>query len=296
MKNFALLLSISLFIIGYASQIRKPDDKFESLQASNSKIDLKLKKTDDLLLGKKSSESPAENEITTFTIMGPQGGEASLLFTANNIKSLEMKLDSNGDFTIKNSQSKVMAFNEAQNQIDIMTDILKTKNIQFDGELLYTNVPQWRLVINENFWSPPTGWSLNEISTCGGVYLLGGYAILSRGKLQKELTNLPAHTILRMTADFHYIDSWTGETAYAQLNIGPNKQNEYVWTDRYDSAMAINSINVCGARCGEGKFTTKIDITVPHTDESIIVTFGSTVDQDPADQSWGISNLSIYVM
>ena len=296
MKIFVLLVSISLIFSGYSSNIKKPDVGVHSLQPFIDKIDPNIKKTEDLLLGHKPSELPAEKDITTFTIMGPPAGEASLLFTANTVKSLEMKLDSNGDFTIKNSQSKVMAFNEAQSQIDIMTDIIKTKNIQFDGELLYTNVPQWRLIINENFWSPPTGWNLNEISTCGGAYLLGGFAILSRGKLQKELKNLPAHTILRMTADFHYIDSWTGETAYAQLNIGPNKQNEYVWIDRYDSAMAVNSINVCGARCGEGKFTTKIDITVPHTDESVLVTFGSTVDQDPADQSWGISNLSIYVM
>ena len=279
-----------LIIVGYSSQIKKFDDKFHSLQTSSNNH-----KTEDILLGNKSLESSPAGDIAAFTITGPPGGEASLLFTADT-KSLELKLDSNGDFTIQNAQSEVLAFNQSHNQIDIMADVLKTKNIQFDGELLYNNIPQWRLVINENFWSPPTGWSLNEISTCGGVYLLGGYAILSRGSLQKEFKNLPSHTILRMTADFHYIDSWTGETAYAQLNIGPNKQNEYVWTDRYDSTMAVNSINVCGARCGEGKFTTPIDITTLHTDDSILVTFGSSADQDPADQSWGISNLSIYVL
>ena len=296
MKNFALFVCLSLIIVGYSSQLQKFDDIYHSLQTSNDRKGLKSQQTEDILLGIKSSEPLPTTDITAFTITGPPGGEASLLFTANDTKSLEFKLDSNGDFTIRNSQSKVLTFNQANNQIDIMTDILKTKNIQFDGELLYNNIPQWRLVINENFWSPPTGWSLNEISTCGGVYLLGGYAILSRGSLQKEFKNLPTHTILRMTADFHYIDSWTGETAYAQLNIGPNKQNQYVWTDRYDSTMAVNSINVCGARCGEGKFTTAIDITTLHTDDSILVTFGTSADQDPADQSWGISNLSIYVL
>jgi len=81
-----------------------------------------------------------------------------------------------------------------------------------------------------------------------------------------------------------------------QINTGPNGAAEYIWTDRYDSTMAVNSINICGATYGEGKFSVPIDVYQPHTANSVTVTFGSTADQDPCDQSWGISNIGIYVM
>jgi len=79
------------------------------------------------------------------------------------------------------------------------------------------------------------------------------------------------------------------------LNNGPKGANAYVWTDRYDSTMAVNPINICGSPVGEGRVGVPISITVPHTANSIIVTFGTTADQDPCEQSWGISNLSISI-
>ncbi|CDJ58466.1 hypothetical protein, conserved [Eimeria maxima] len=47
---------------------------------------------------------------------------------------------------------------------------------------------------------------------------------------------------------------------------------------------------------GEGKFSTPIEVIVPHEDQSVTVAFGSTIEtDDPYDQSWGVSAVEIAV-
>ena len=75
---------------------------------------------------------------------------------------------------------------------------------------------------------------------------------------------LPKHTKLRVTATFHFIDAWNGETAFMKLNQGaPGKENlEYVWTERYDVSDYRGMIDVCGSALGEGRFASPIDVSM----------------------------------
>jgi hypothetical protein len=246
------------------------------------------------ILAQTSSNDVGSLSSTTIDIVA-EAGNAATLNMGSGDNTVSIGVTATGDFEISQGGTAVLTI-DSNGDTSIGSTSTSTKSLSYSGSFTAGGVPQWKLVKNENFWSEPSGWSNNEITTCGGAYLLGGYCVLSRGEEAKEFTGLPTHTTLRVTATFHYIDAWNGETAFLQLNSGTDGANEYVWTDRYDSTMAVNSINICGATYGEGRFAVPIDVFIPHTADSVKLTFGSTVDQDPCDQSWGISNVNILVM
>merc|ERR1711907_898906 len=107
---------------------------------------------------------------------------------------------------------------------------------------------------------------------------------------QETFEGLPAHTSVKLVATFHFIDAWEGEYAYARID------DNYVWTDTYTQDASSQSINVCGNdKIGEGKFAVPIEVSVPHTSNKVKISFGSTIDQDPADESWGLSSVAVYI-
>jgi hypothetical protein len=46
---------------------------------------------------------------------------------------------------------------------------------------------------------------------------LGGYGLTAGGEISKTFRQLPAHAEIRLKANFHFIDAWSGETAFAKL-------------------------------------------------------------------------------
>ena len=177
--------------------------------------------------------------------------------------------------------------------------VLNVTNVRVDAldlsgpSFLLSGISQWRLVQVENFQSP-TGWSNNTNSVCAGTYMLGGYCMFSIGQVSKTFTSLPAHTSLKIQASFHFIDAWTGESAYLMASMDSSTQY-YVWADTYRAGQASSAINMCGARYGEAKFLVPIDVVIPHSSDSVTLTFGTTLDQDPCDESWGVSKLHLLV-
>jgi hypothetical protein len=81
-----------------------------------------------------------------------------------------------------------------------------------------------------------------------------------------------------------------------RMNIGRQKELEYVWAQKYDYSKATRGINICGAKYPEGKLSESIEVIVNHTDPSVTIGFGSTLDQDPNENSFGVSGLEIYII
>ena len=237
------------------------------------------------------------SSLASFGIRAPVGSDAVMRFTDDGVGSVILALLSEtGTFVIKNDRKNLVEISQQGEEIVMGVSKLRAKSLQYFRDILYNDVPQWKLIVNENYWQEPSGWTVNSISTCGGVNMLGGYAILAGQENSKQFRDIPPHKKLRITATFHFIDAWTGETAYMKVNIGRERSFEYVWTERYDSTQATKSINICGAHYGEGKFSSPIDITLPHVEDNVSILFGATLDQDPQTESYGISNLNIYVM
>merc|ERR1711865_1024964 len=96
-------------------------------------------------------------------------------------------------------------------------------------------VRQWKLVKQEQFDVSAEGWSNTSTTACGGYQMLGGYRMFAGGEVKKTFENLPAHKMLRVVANFHFIDAWTGEYAYSRVD------DNYVWTDTYSHEASAGS-------------------------------------------------------
>ncbi len=53
--------------------------------------------------------------------------------------------------------------------------------------------------------------------------MLGGFEKFGGGEISKLFKVLPNHTKIKIKAIFHFIDFWSGETAYLKVNVGRNE-------------------------------------------------------------------------
>jgi len=177
-------------------------------------------------------------------------------------------------------------------QVTVFGKIVSSGVVRVDQTLNFNGVSQWMLAVTETFSQGGAGWTNGSISDCGNPSkpLLGGYGKFSGGEVSKLYRQLPTHNQIRFKATFHFIDAWTGETAYTKL------EHQLVWSDIHDYMTSKNGINICGsASAAESKFGVPIDVILPHTSSSIAVTFGSTLKTSPLEASWGVSDVQIWV-
>jgi len=175
---------------------------------------------------------------------------------------------------------------------------VRNLDVSATGGVVINGVNQWRLLRADDFSvvEGASGWSRPEVTQCAGVSMLGGFCRFSKGEVKKKFTDLPAHTHLRIQASYHFIDRWIGEAGFMKLSIGVGGAPAVVWSEQHTQEMSTNGVSICGQGTPEGKFAVPIDVTVPHTASSVELIFGSTMeDMDPCDESWGISNVELYV-
>merc|ERR1711871_1148583 len=161
--------------------------------------------------------------------------------------------------------------------------------------LIQHGVKQWKLVAHDDFeteakdWVSHEGSAFIQTSSCSaGDKFLGGHCNMAGGHLKKSFGDLPEHTHLRVQARYHMLDSWEGETAFLKMD------NQYAWTDSND-ASAKRGINICGGEHPEAKFSAPIDVIIPHSDASVMLEFGSTLDEHACDESFGIDDVMVSV-
>lgn len=208
-----------------------------------------------------------------------------------------MGTDAGGNFVVlKNGMPPVLSLNTA-NHLKLAAHKVDMQQLEVSGDVLLKGVRQWAMVAVEDFSSVGDGWSRPEVTHCGGVSMLGGFCKLGAGEVNKTFAGLPPHKQLRVVAQYHFIDRWIGESGYMKLNIGKGGSLVPVWTEQHAQQESKNGLSLCGqAGTPEGKFSVSIDVTIPHVTDSVMVTFGSTMDDsDPCDESWGVSGVEVYV-
>merc|ERR1712176_191240 len=160
------------------------------------------------------------------------------------------------------------------------------------SSFIQREVRQWALAVHEDFEEKVTGWSSNAVNSCDGENKhLAGHCNENEGEVTKTFTGLgEAHTHLRLKANYHFMDSWEGETAYAKLG------NKVVWTESHDTrGMHDLGENLCGGEHTDTKMSVAIDVTIPHTGDSIEVAFGALLDEHPCNESFGVDDVMISV-
>mmetsp|Transcript_3750 Transcript_3750/g.6307 ORF Transcript_3750/g.6307 Transcript_3750/m.6307 type:complete len:272 (+) Transcript_3750:130-945(+) len=223
--------------------------------------------------------------------------EGSQLYFGEN-REFTVGSDTLGNFLVKSStNTQPMMMLDAQDNLHLNAPQINAMSVNSAGGFALRGVQQWQLVYVEDFSSSPSGWSLAQVSSCAGVHMLGGHCHFSRSEANKTFTGLPPHKQLRIVATYHFIDSWLGESGYMKLNIGQDGAPVVVWSEQHAQQKSKNGISLCGQEStAEGKFAVPIDIVVPHTQDSVFVDFGSTMeDTDPCDESWGVSGLEVHV-
>lgn len=235
------------------------------------------------------------------------GNMSSLVLTGGETDDIEFKFGSLNnfysfalrgkfqDFVFSNVKRPIFSINKNSDVILFSNKLNPQKGLVYTGDFKIRGVNQWKLVIEEDFSQIQEGWSNKTVTNCSGIYMLGGYCEFSGGETVKTFTDIPEHQYLRIQATYHFIDAWDSESGYLKINNGKESVMEYAWIERYSAFQGSNGVNVCGGRWPEGKFSSPIDIVIPHKNNTIDIAFGSTLEQDPCDQSFGVSGVKIYI-
>jgi len=242
-----------------------------------------------------NSISNLASSARSFSISASELSEAKVLLGCeNNFLNFSLR-GRYQDFVIFN-KSRPVLITSAKNDMMIFSNYLRPKQgIDFTGTFKVKSVPQWRLVYEEDFSKEPIGWSKNVLSECGGIKMLGGYCEFGAGEVVKTFDNLPFHSQIRIESTFHFIDAWHGEAGFLRVNNGKDGEMQYAWIENYSAFEGDHGINVCGGKWPEGKFSVPINFSIPHKADKIKIGFGSTTEQDPCDQSFGVSGIRIYI-
>lgn len=231
--------------------------------------------------------------VSSLAINGGPNRESKLMF-GDGKYALVLKGDT-GDFEIRHNNQRSLVVTKEGN-LEVFGKLSSKGAVRIDGKVNFMGIDQWLLGASEDFSAGAPGWSNDTVSVCGfeNKRMLGGFGKFAGGEVHKTFTDLPPHNSVRLVANYHYIDSWGGETAYAKL------EHRLAWTDSFELSSAKAGINLCGGAAPEGRFSQRIDVTLPHTcvaDEpcTLTVGFGSTLATSPTDASWGVSDVMIYV-
>jgi len=154
-------------------------------------------------------------------------------------------------------------------------------------------------LVSENFESgTATGWTNNTVSK--NVGQLGSFLGRFGGTAGQEGVSKVysfgkehAGQTVQIEFDFYEIDSWDGEQFKVFVN-GAQVSSKQYWTDGYygnkDGGVAKgNSFNTSWS---EEAHHYTIEALVDANGQ-VKIGFGSTLDQDAGDESWGIDNLTI---
>ena len=148
----------------------------------------------------------------------------------------------------------------------------------------------WTLIFEDDFEdAPDPRWSLSETYPCGEwSTILGGYGIIAGGEISIRLsTQGVPHTELRANLDYIKIDSWDGEEGYVEID------GQSIWRE----AQQANGQEMCGWNRGFYiSFDDRhaISAILPHRTPEIRLVAGSTLNQIPTDESFGIDNIRVW--
>ena len=205
--------------------------------------------------------------------------------------------------TISNNQGVINFLSDGKsvlrfNQVSAVTSNQANfeNGINLTGDYVIRDKKQWVLAYRSNYEDiidEPT-----EISQCGPYSLLGGYNISSTKELELNF-QLPKHSYIQISLNYHFIDFWKGETGY--LKIGYGKDKKYaLWSQSVDSNGThyeeLGNINVCGNTVTESLLGQRVQVIAKHSDEKLKIFFGSTLECEPMYASYGVSDVEVYII
>lgn len=168
------------------------------------------------------------------------------------------------------------------------------------NEIVVNGKKQWAQWAHDHFQNTAEGWSHNQISSCArgeqstaSDRFLGGHCNFANTNVSKTYRNLPPHTHLRLSARFHFLDQWRGETGFALVD------QHYVWTESCgdpDGDDSSSGVDMCGGAAADRKFSSPVHAVVEHNRPNATIVFGSTLDDHPCRHSFGVDDVIVEVL
>ncbi len=104
------------------------------------------------------------------------------------------------------------------------------------------------------------------------------------------------HLKIRVSARYHFLDDWRGETAFAKLD------KNFLWTHTTPASPSAGGINMCGNPAfPEHRFSTPIDVVLSHAEKDVTIAFGleghneAQAKRSACDRSFGVDDVMVYV-
>lgn len=144
-------------------------------------------------------------------------------------------------------------------------------------------------------WQTSSGRPLS-VQKCGGVYMLGGPHQLNHDEVTKTYT-LPPHREVQVTARVNFVDNWDDDVLFMKLDGEYVWTEEYTWCPQFFTLMCARGHNACGKAEYPDRLSRLVQVSLPHTEPTLTVTFGSNIPPEvpPSEVSYGLSSLTVEV-
>ncbi len=241
-----------------------------------------------------SLQTEKPNSISSLTISNPNSKSSLLSFKLKNTELLYSLGLLDNSFTLSSKDDEIIHI-DSNKTATISSNTLLTNSLNLEGPLKYKDVSQWRMYSYDNFENNMTslGWNISKTSECKSNYkMIGGFCQLSKESIVKRFNNLPKHSMIRVEALYHFIGNWDQHTGYLQARI--DGSDKYLWSSRcktdnnYEYTKEMCEYQVC-------KIGDVINVSFYHNEENLKLIFGSTLTGHPCDQSYGVSDIKIYI-
>lgn len=159
----------------------------------------------------------------------------------------------------------------------------------------------WTQVFVDDMNPPDSGWSLQQTYNCGiWGSILGGYGIISSGSVDNTIsTRSVQHAEVWVEFDYIALDSWdfSGQTGLGPDFAYANFNNTSILYSDFDNHLSIYG-EVCGWNRGYyGSYDSRLYVSSIQagTFTNFDLTIGSTLNQNPWDESFGFDDVYVWV-
>lgn len=152
-------------------------------------------------------------------------------------------------------------------------------------------IKEWSMKYHDDFQNEASleGWNDKRTNKCNkndNNIHLGGHCNFAGNEVKKLFTNLPKHSLIRINAVYHMLDSWNGEYGYMKVD-GVEK-----WKKK--GVNSNKGIDVCGGDSKDTAFNINIDVVMEHTADEVEILFGSELQGDACKHSFAVDDVMIY--
>ena len=234
--------------------------------------------------------------FSTFILSSRANKSAMINFKIKNTALLFSLGLLDGKLILNNNKNKNIEI-DGEKSVTFKASVLTLNSLDVKGPIKFNNVNQWKLVMHDSFHKNETSlnWNHDKVTKCNQYNILGGHCQTSTKELIKEFNNLPPHTQVKIEANYHFLGSWDSHSGYLKVdNLNFKKDDpKYIWTHRCKNSKLNPVVKLCPVEVC--KMASPINVTVNHTDNSLTLIFGSTLERNSCEQSYGISGVKIYI-